>query len=224
MPQRSSIRLEIYDGMTPMLDRIMELSYGTALEGLSVAGSEVQKATRASLKSKSHNWHQMIDPETNKRRIFKNTNELRELGRRMSYDSGGDASPNSMASMITSRVNPKHLSVIIGGKNSSFQPRSYKDGKDVGSYGSRVKAVGADTFSILHKLNTGERNSDHNWVGSKKSMEGFKLANYEAYNFMEEGAMMAQGAVLDAMTSRYQTLLHKAVNNAKIRVVKRNIG
>jgi len=219
-----SIRLEVFDAATPMLEKIMQISYGMALESLSVAGAKVQSAARKALKSKSHNWHQLIDLETHKRKIFKDMSQARELGRRMSYDSGGDASPNSMANMITSNLIAKHLTVVIGGKHKSFQPRRYKDGKDQGSFGGRVKGVGVDTFGILHKLNAGERNQDHNWAGSKKSMKGFELANYQAYNFMEEGAMMAQGAVLAAMTTRYESLLHKAVNNANIRVVKRNIG
>jgi len=212
------IRLEILDGTTPMLEKILELSYGMALESLSVAGSHVQKAARKSMRQQSHNWNQ--DFINGKRRIYKTARQPRELGLRMSMKRAGLANPRSMSNFIKWYLMEKHLTVVIGGRHPSFTPIK-REGGQVKGYMKRISATSKASHAILEKLNSGELNENYD----RKSMPRFKGAEYvKNRNFMDKGANAAKGAVLDAMTRRYESLLHKAVNNANIRVVKRGVG
>jgi len=208
-----STHLSIYDGTTPLLDEILKLSYGVALESLSVAGSILRDNARKSMKSKSHHW--VSDYATGKRVIKKDLSSFKELGIRIS-SSGTAANPASMSSMLTSFLMPKSLTVVIGGKHPSATLTKYTDGKPSGSI--RVKGVGKATHAILHKLNFGERNEHHSWNGNKDSMKRFRDAKYVGYHFMEDGYSAAKSGIEDALTKRYEKLLHKAVNRADVKV------
>lgn len=212
-----SIRIEIFDGTTPMLEKIRLLSHGMALEMLSVAGSHLQREARKSMRRQSHNWHQLF---RNGKIVIKKA-DLRELGLRISHSDGSLANPNSMSNMITSYLMEKSMTVVIGGKHKSFVPNS-RDGGVVTGKRSRVNAVSKSTHSILHKLNFGERNEHHTWGGKKESMARFANAKYKGYDFMEQGYSSARSDIVDAMTRRYESLLHKAVNRADIKVRRRS--
>lgn len=210
-----SIRIEIQDGITPLLDKILELNYGVALESLSIAGAAVQTAARSAMIKQTHNWYS--DVIDGKRRIFKAYRQPRELGLRISHDTASVLNPRSMANFINSYLMEKHLVVVIGGGHPSFTPKRRVNGIVVGNMPT-IKATSRGTQAILNKLNTGELTEEY----SRKSMPRFKGAQYvKNRNFMLIGANSAKGDVLSAMTTRYEALLHKAVNNATIRVVKR---
>ncbi|WBC28538.1 hypothetical protein TPMD03_63 [Thiohalocapsa phage LS06-2018-MD03] len=217
-----SIRVEVFDKTIPLIEEIMKLSYTVALESLSASGSYIRESARQSLDSKQHHWFQTISG--GKRKIFKDLGNLRQLGLRLNYETGGAGNPKSMSNLINSYLDKKALTVVIGGKHPTFRPDIYRDGKYKGKYTKKIDGVGKDAFAILHKLNTGERNSDHTWSGSRKSMKGFENAQYKGYNFMEEGANASKGLVLESMTKRYNKILHKATSRVNVQVVKRNIS
>lgn len=208
-----SIRLEILDGTTPMLEKIMLISHGMALETLSVAGAHLQREARLAMVRKRHQWANEI--EGGKRRIYKMQNANRELGLRMARE-GGLANPKSMSNFITSYLNEKSMVVVVGGRHKSFTPNKRRDGEVVGTM-PRVAAVSKASHAILHKLNFGELNENY----TRKSMRRFRGAQYTGYRFMEEGYAAAKGQIEDAMTRRYETLLHKAVNRAKVKTIKK---
>lgn len=210
------IKLEILDGTTPMLEKIAELSYGMALESLSVAGSLVQRESRKSLLSQSHNWHHYY--KDGKHIIFKDTASARKLGARMS-SSGGRASPNSMANFITSYLMKKNLTVVVGGRHPSFTPEVRKDGVVTGRL-PRVSATSKGTQAILTKLDQGVENEHYD----RATLARFKGAQYVARNFMDKGVSASKSGVLEALTSRYESLLHKAVERANVKIVRRKIA
>ena len=84
----------------------------------------------------------------------------------------------------------------------------------------KVGGVSQHTKAILHKLNFGEKTDKHNWDG-KESMKSFEGANYVARNFVDEGYNISKGAMLEAMTNRYEKLLHSAVNRTNVVAVER---
>ena len=220
-----SIHIEIQDGTTPMLDEILKLSYGMALESLSVAGSILQKNARNAMKRRSHHW---IYDFTSGKRVIKKSTELKELGLRISQHSGQVENPDSMSNMITSFLMAKSLTVVVGGQHKAFTPIKFTDGKPSGLMG-RVGSVGKKTHSILHKLNFGERDEFHGWTDengtwSKKSMPNFANARYVGYHFMENGYSESKGAIVDAMTKRYSSMLHKAVDRANVKIRKRKVA
>ena len=103
------------------------------------------------------------------------------------------------------------------GKHPAFTPMKRRDGKVVGTL-PRVSGVGHETGEILSKLNFGGRRPNHLWNG-KPSIPNFKNAIYQKNNFMEEGWSKAQSSVINSLTKRYESLLHKAVNRANIKAV-----
>jgi hypothetical protein len=216
-----AVKVHVLDGAIPMIDKIMERNIGVALESLSVAGSHIQRGARTAFGRHEHNWQQRINQNTEKRQIYKSDSK-RMLGYRMSYATGGSASPDNMKHMITSYLDEKNMLVVVGGMHKGFTPNERKDGVITGKK-SYVKGVSKHTHSILHKLNFGERNEHHNWDGGD-SMKSFEGADYVARHFMEEGLSSSQGAMLDAMTRRYEKTLYKAVNNANIKPIIRTYG
>jgi hypothetical protein len=207
-----SVRVEVFDGVTPMLEKILELSYTTALESLSVAGNAIREEARSAMRSKTHNWFQKMTSE-GRMVLYRNPNKLRELGLRISHATGQVDDPESMQNFITSYLMEKKLTVVVGGRHRAFRPKMIRDGKIVGTLG-RVNAVGRETHAILHMMNFGEAipgyEADYNKGGERKG-----------YHFMEEGFSHARGRVADAMTKRYESLLHKAVDRANVKIVKR---
>jgi len=214
----STIRIEIFDGTTPMLEKIQLLSHGMALEMLSVAGSHVQREARVAMRKKSHNWHQVF----RNGKIVAEKGELRELGLRISHVDGSLANPNSMSNMITSYLNERAMVATVGGRHKAFTPTKRKDGVATGKL-KRVGSVGKQTHGILHKLNFGGRlNQQLPYYKRGDNPEQFKYVKYTGYGFMAEGYNNAKSAVVDAMTTRYERLLHVAVNRADIKVRRRS--
>jgi len=203
-----SVKIELYDGTTPHLEKIILLSRGVALESLSVAGSKIQKHARTALQSHSHNWFQYV--RNGKIVIKKEKDALRESGLRISHSSGDATNPNSMANFITSYLNEKSLLVVVGGRHKSFTPNKYENGVVTGKL-ARVKGGGKQSQDILHKSNTGERKIDdkggeilHSWDGNTRSMDRFRNAKDQGRRFMEAGYSAALPSVVNSMTKRYE--------------------
>ena len=217
-----SIRIEIFDGTTPMLEKIQLLSHGMALECLSVAGNILQKNARNVMKRKQHRWHHLV--VDGKRRI--RLGNMRELGLRISHSTGSILNPDSMSRMITSYLNEKAMVVTVGGKHKSFTPNKRENGVVTGKLG-RVPSVDKRTHGILHKLNFGgtlDEQLPYYERTKANSMPMFKNAKYVGYNFMQDGYNESKGAIVEAMTDRYSRLLHKAVNTANIQIKTRVAG
>jgi hypothetical protein len=212
-----SVRIEIFDGLTPMLEKIALVSRGVALECLSVAGAQLQKQARMAMRRKQHYWHN--EYVGGKRKIFKSTSQARELGLRISSATGSVDDPASMANFISSYLDEQHSLVVVGGKHKSFVPKKRENGEVVGTM-PRVKGIGTESHAILHKLNFGELLPEYPRV----SMPRFRNAKYVGYHFMEDGWRAAQGAIEDSLTRRYEAIIGKAVNRANVKTRKRTFA
>jgi hypothetical protein len=117
-----------------------------------------------------------------------------------------------MANFITSYLMPKSGTVVVGGKHPSFSPMKFRDGKFVG-YMGRVQGVGKQSHAILHKLNTGEKNSHYE--------EGLiDNKNPTKYGFMDEGFRRARPKIREIMTTQMEQTVGKRMNASKIKVRK----
>lgn len=205
-----SIRIEILDGITPMLEQIAYISKGAALECLSVAGAHLQRQARVAMRRKHHNWVSFT--RDGKRVILKANASTRQLGLRMSA-AGGLDNPDSMSAFITSYLDEKNDLVVVGGRHPRFTPNKRRDGKIVGTMGS-VPGVSKASHAILHKLNFGELNDEYKRV----SMRRFAHARYVGYHFMEAGYNAARSSIEESMTKRYEKIVHKAVLQADVKI------
>ena len=211
-----SIHIEVFDGTTPMLEKILELSYGMALESLSVAGSALRDEARTAMRSKQHHWFQKLTRD-GRMVLYRNPDKLRQLGLRISHSSGRVDDPDSMSSFITSYLMDKSLTVVVGGRHPAFYPVKRRNGQPVGRLG-RVAGVSKRTQAILHMMNFGQALPDYEESYPSKG------GKREAYRFMEEGYTRARGRIEDAMTRRYEALLSKAVDRANVTIKKRTVA
>ena len=215
-----SIRLEVYDGLNPILDAMANVSRGVALESLSVAGNYIRNNARNELlTAERHNWFQRIAQDKKSgvlggRQIVYDASRDREFGSRMSYETGGNARPGSMANFITSFLMDNHMLMVVGGKHGRSKQTKYREGKAVGSFS--LGSVTKQSHAILHKLNFGEQNEHHRWKEGSRSIKQFE-GKWQARRFMEKGYRGAVPAINNAMNSRLLSLLGGAINNIEIR-------
>jgi hypothetical protein len=210
-----SIRVEIFDGTTPYLEKVAKISLGMALECLSVAGAIVQKNAQNEMRRQKHHWFQKIGKD-GKIKSYYNPNQLRELGLRVSSKNAKEVDPNSMSKMITSYLMENSFTVVVGGKHPRFHPKK-RDNGIVTGYLKAVDGTSKRTFAILHKLNTGESDAHYDTEGGRYAKNRRK-----GYQFMDKAYRSSQAAIIDAMTRRYERLFHKATNN--ITVEARKVG
>jgi len=218
----TTIRLEITDGLNPILDKIAALSRGVALESLSVAGSKIQKGARDSFKREvGHHWRQEIIDEATKKRvlgkrkIIYDTRTMKLMGVRISYETGKLAKTPSMFNFISSYLMEKSMVVVIGGKNPGFYPARYENGEFVGNLKWQPGTSKA-SHAILHKLNFGEQNAEHRWDEGRKSISQFE-GRWKKRNFMSKGYFSAVPAINEALNSRLLKLLDKSIKRVEIR-------
>lgn len=213
-----AIRLEIYDGLNPILDEIARVSRGVALESLSVAGSKIRDNSRAELiRSDRHHWFQTRGggKALSGRRIVYDQTKSKEFGARVSHDTFDSANPGSMANFITSFLMEKHLTVVVGGRHGKETPNSYRGGEVVGKE-KPIGPITKEAHAILHKLNFGEKNEFHRWKEGKASIDAFNN-KWKGRGFMAKGYSIAVPSINEALTSRLLKSLGGAINKIEIR-------
>lgn len=210
------IKLTIYDGATPMLDKIASVSYGLALDVLDQAGQKVRKAKRKALKSTSHGWDMKIS-KNGKRYITYDSKKKKITGGRKYHKDGNAGKPESMANFVTSYLMERNMTVVIGGMHPTHTPKTRRNGKVVG-YQAKQKGITEKTYAILEKLDTGVISDDYKRLVRKKSMPRFKNAKYKARNWSSKGYLASKGEVTNLMTTKYATLLGKQLNNIDVKV------
>lgn len=206
--------VEINDMTTPMLSAIRVVSKDVAYEQMSKIGDQVRKRTKDRMVFTRHNWLQTS--KDGKLTPYLSKTKTKISGQRTTQD-GSVASPKSMGNMISSNLMEESGTLIVGGRNKRKKVIYRRDGKVVGS--GTLPTITKHTQSIIHKLDTGERNEAHGWgsVGSKKkSMEGFKNAKYRARGFMLSGFRDSRAYMQTALTSRYEEIVGRAVNKVVV--------
>lgn len=205
-----SIRLVVFDNVTPLLDEMAKISVGVANQSLSKAGAHIQREARKSMRSKTTMYH--VEKKGKIQILTKG--ESKELGLRMVGDT--IANPSSMANFITSYQMPKDLLVVVGGRHKAFTPFRYQDGKVVGNM-SRQKGIGSASHGIIHKLNFGGTLAEQTDGYKKTDRRGLESKKFRGYHFMEEGFKNAQASINKSMTKDAELIFHTAVKNTNVK-------
>lgn len=234
--------VEINDMNTPMMQAIRNVSREVAFEHMSKIGNKVKvnAGKKMNQQRHRHSWLQQprktarisrLEKRGNKKvRVYgaKKLSELspyysktrqKNLGQRTRPEGSLD-SPASMSNMISSFLMEKSGVLIVGGKNKAFTPVKRKDGEIVGVE-KRQSSITAHSQSIIHKLDTGERNRFHGWGASgslKSSMPNFEKARYRGRRFMRDGFNQSIPYMKQELTSGYVKTVGRAVNKVKVRL------
>lgn len=212
--------IEITDGTTPMLSAIRTVSRDVAFEIMSKVGNKIRENAGKNMVATRHrhHWLQRKNKKGNGLTPYYSKTETKELGQRTAKDATID-NPSSMKHMISSNLIEEKGIVIVGGRNRGKKVILRKDGEVVG--GSYLNAVGKRAQSIIHKLDTGERNEYHGWNKSledKRTMEKFRNAKYRGRNFMTKGFGDSISYMKQELTTGYEKTVGRAVNKVKVNI------
>jgi len=194
---------EIEDQIIGKLESIRLVAPELAKEAMSRGGAKVNDAMRKAMKSKRHNRFVFRDGKGNLKMYWSKT-KTKTLGDRE------NSSPASMANFITNFFDEKNNILVVGGMQKSAHAIKRQDGKIVGR--SYLRGVGKHSYSILHKLDTGERNKEHYWhpkgKGNEPSMERIK---FKPYWFKREGIRNSRGDFDNEITSKFEQQFKKII-------------
>lgn len=215
-----TIRLEILDGATPLLEQIYLMSREAALEVLSKSGNYIRKAERNAMTSFYHQWqNEMVN---GKRRVWKSREASRVLGARTAISSARSyVTPKTanMSAFITSYLDEKNLLVVVGGRHKQVRQSIRRDGEVVGS--TTLYGVSRSTHGILEKLALGRRTADYKRYSRPGSWPNFANASYVARDFVTPG-IAAAGAEIAVATDRMAKLIGKQV--ARVEIKRRKVS
>ncbi len=214
-----SFHIKIFDGAIPMLDMIAEANYGQALDALDHAGIKLRNSTRKAFLSSSTVVSQFYN-EHGFYKIRKRGKIQQVLGQRISHRNKGSMDrPSSMVNFITSNLMTKSMTMVVAGKHGRLRPKLRKDGKVIGFAGS-VGATTKGSYAILQKLNSGD-SSDSEYqkiYRTKVQHKIFDNMKFRKQNFIEKGRAMAMPEVRNIMTTKLESMIHKQINRAEIKV------
>jgi hypothetical protein len=219
-----SIKLIIYDGATPMLDKIATIHYGMGLDVLDQAGQKMRKSIRMAMAlSSRHNWQQEVRMITrgknkgkNRRVIFQGA--IKEVGSKMmNHSTGSIHQPGNMKHLISSYLMERKMTMVVGGMSPRHTPVKRRDGKIMGKL-NRQPAITKGSYAILKKLNSGDANdADYKAHARAESIERFKNAHYKPRRFVEKGRAMAMPAVMNLMTNKLEKMIGQQVNKETVK-------
>lgn len=223
-----TLKISVMDGATPMLDRIAQIHYLSALAALDQAGFELREQTRAAFKNSQPSvWHVKV---VNGQRQWYRGGPKSRFGDRFNFKKAG---PESMANLINSFVMRDHLTLVVAGMNKRHTARLYyqeaKSNFEGGpQYASKpTEQVLGGSWAILQKLNDGGRFRDQSkWYrGTRMGSDTKPLLGEDTYfrprKFVEAGRSAAMPRVRDIMTSKLESMIHKQVNRATVRLIER---
>lgn len=218
--------IEVRDGMTPVLEAIQHISRDVAFEVMSKVGNTIRLNAGNRMRSPSHHHGWMQVSHKGRLEPYFSQTKTKELGERTDK-SGKTASPDSMSAMISSFLMEKSGVLVVGGLSPNFTPITRKDGKITG-VGKRVGAIGQHTQSIIHKLDTGERNKHHGWgkLGRIKQNPFFRDPRFKGRHFMKAGFNDSKSYMAQQLTTAYKEIVGRAINKVEIKpkVYKRRMG
>ena len=215
-----SLRIKIFSGTDSLLDKIAEINYGQGLDALEHAGIKIRQAQRRALKSSSTIISQHYDKKGNLKIRRPSGNVKQVLGERISHrNKGSMENPSSMANFITSNLMPHAMTMVVGGKHRKLRPKKRRDGKIVDNE-NEVGAVTKYSYAILQKLNSGDSSdSDYKKIYRTKAQEKiFGNMRFRKQNFMEKGYNSVRGDVKNIMTDKLNSMIHKQVNRAEVKM------
>jgi hypothetical protein len=219
-----SLKIQIYDGATPMLDKIATIHYEMGLDVLDHAGQKMRKSIRSAFRgaSNDHFWHQKyVDGKV---QIWKGTTKYKFGSRLYHIGKSNSADPENMANFINSWLQPKHMQVVVAGKHKGGAQAIRRDGKTIGM-SKKISGVSKSTYRILQKLNEGGKTdgsydkltrTNASYEKVRKSM--FKNPTYRARKFIEVGRNASLGEVKELMTNTLEKLIQRQVNRVQVKM------
>jgi hypothetical protein len=219
-----SLKIQIYDGATPMLDKIATIHYEMGLDVLDHAGQKMRKSIRQafSWSTNNHKWHQQYI--NGKIKIFKSARDYKFGSRLYHIGKSNSADPENMANFINSWLQPKHMQVVVAGKHKGGVQAIRRDGKTIGM-SKKISGVSKSTYRILQKLNEGGK-TDGSYdkltrtnAEYEKSRKGrFDNAFYKPRKFIEAGRNASLGEVKELMTNTLEKLIQRQVNRVQVKM------
>jgi hypothetical protein len=217
--------IEINDMTTPMLQAIRTVSREVAYEQMSKIGNAVRKkaGNQMTMSKNRHHWLQRKSKITGKLYSYKSKSETKELGQRTNPNGDID-NPDSMRNMISSFLMEKNGTLVVGGRNKAFTPVTRKDGVITGT-GRRQSSITKHTQSIIHKLDTGEREIKtgdrgtfkHGWgAGGIIKESVFENPKFKGRHFMMKGFGDSIPYMRSQLTAGYEKTVGRAVNKVKV--------
>lgn len=216
-----SVKIEIFDGATPLLDEIAKIHFGQAKDALDYSGAILRDAIRSTLReSEPSKYHVVV---VKGKRVWRRGGKTR-FGDRFNFKKAG---PESMANMVNSFPmfdNPNHTVVVVGGMNKNKTVNRWRDGKVVGT--EKVPQVLGGTYEILKKLNNGgsfqsqSKRYKATRMGEDTKPMG-KNPMYKGRFFIERGRDKAMPEVTKAMTTRLESMIHRQVNRVSVKMTVR---
>jgi len=210
-----AIKIQIFDGAVPMLDEIAAANYGQGLDALDHAGNAIRKTTRIAMGS-LHEWKQRFVRKDGKLKRYIEKSGSNLLGRRYNHKTGDIASPSNMSNFITSYLNAKNMTMVVGGMHPAHTPVTRRNGQIVGTQ-KRQAGVSKSSYAILQKLNSGETDGDYRTLVRPRSMKRFANAAYKNRNFADRGRAMASSRVNDIMTTKLEEMIHRQINRTRVK-------
>ena len=180
--------------------QIRILSREVALQQMSKSGNAVRESMRSALKSTSTQYMTRVGKKGD---AYLRKTSTRVFGQRESHTVDGMTSnPESMESFITSFLMEKSETLVVGGANPRFTPLLRTDGEVVGT-GTPVGAVAPASIAILHRMDTGEKNSNY-------PAHSMLSPDLEGRGFMNAGMLAASGRVRAYLAGGYFQVMRQA--------------
>jgi len=207
--------VEINDMTTPMLSVIRQVSKDVAYEQMSKIGTAIRKNAGNRMRStrNRHHWLQKPDKDGVLQPYFSKT-KTKEFGQRTKSDGKTTDNPDSMSNMITSNLMELSGTLIVGGRNKRKKVIYRKDGKITGS--GTLPTITKHTQSIIHKLDTGERNKDHRWLNGQGKY--FEKMNFKGRHFMVKAFGDSMPYMRQQLTTEYERVIGRVANKVKVRL------
>ena len=201
------------DGIFHAFRQIEILSREVAFEQMSKAGNAVRESMRSALVGNTT----FVVTRVGKNGPFLQRTSGRNLGMRESttQDNLVSSTPQ-MSQFITSFLMEKSGTLVVGGANPGFTPLLRRNGEVVGT-GRYQSAVSPTTIAILHRMDTGEMNSQY--------PRHSKLTDdFTPRHFMTIGMATASGKVKAYLAGGFLRVMREAHRVHPVEVITRRIA
>jgi hypothetical protein len=195
---------EIDDQIIAKIESIRLIAPELAKEAVSKGGAKVNDAMRNEMKAIRHNRFTYRNGSGNLIMYF-SKNKTKTLGARK------NGSPESMANFISNYFDEKNNLLVVGGMHKSTYAINRENGKIVGR--TFLKGIGKHSYSMLHKMDTGERNEHHGWwSGRNKRTEPYmEDKNFIDYQYKRKGIKKSEGAFNQEINQKYDQQVKKVI-------------
>jgi len=179
-----------------------------ALEMMSKAGNEVRESQRKALRGSRKVYVTTKENIATREQFLTKSSVGLEFGHRERLNK--TASPESMASFITSFTMERSMVTVVNGSHPNFYPVLRRDGEIVG-IGRRVGATSKQTHAILQRMND---DSELSAYPTKKKLFDGSIGTHYA----QKGNARANSKVLYYLNELYIQAMERVQNRHKAKM------